>query len=248
MMNVNRGMLALASAGALIAAAQAAKPRVESKVSLKAVAFPLTDVRLLDGPFRDAMLLDQKVLLALDVDRLLHTFRLNAGLPSAAQPYGGWEAPDVELRGHSLGHLLTACSLMYATTGDDRFKAKALAVVAELLKIQQALQAKGSNAGYLSAFPEEFFDRVDARQRVWAPYYTIHKIMAGLLDVHQLCGSQQALDVLLKQADWVRFRVDRLSEAQQQRALETEFGHERGPRQPLCRDRRPRAPAPRSQV
>src|ERR671933_176851 len=97
-----------------------------------------------------------------------------------------------------------ACPLMYATTGDERLKAKAEAVVAELAKIQQAMPARGFHAGYLSAFPEEFFDRVDARQRVWAPYYTLHKILAGLLDVYLLCDEQQALDVLVKLADWVK--------------------------------------------
>jgi len=198
--------------------------KVQNKVPLKAHPFDLKDVRLLDGPFRDAMLRDQQFLLGLDADRLLHNFRVTAGLPSSARPYGGWEAPDVELRGHSLGHFLSACALMYSSTGDERFKAKADSIVAELARIQQALQSRGFNAGYLSAFPEEFFDRVDAAQRVWAPYYTIHKIMAGLLDVYLHCDSQQALDVLLKKADWVRFRVDRLSDEQQQRALNTEFG------------------------
>ena len=59
------------------------------------------------------MELDEKYLLALDVDRLLHTFRLNAGLPSTARPLGGWEEPKVELRGHFTGHYLSACALMY---------------------------------------------------------------------------------------------------------------------------------------
>jgi hypothetical protein len=151
-------------------------------------------------------------------------FRVTAGLPSRALPYGGWEAPEVELRGHSLGHFLSACALMYASTGDERFKTKADAIVTELAKIQEALKAKGFNAGYLSAFPEEFFDRVDRRQRVWAPYYTIHKTMAGLLDMYLLGDNKQALDVLLKKADWVKLRVDRLSDEQQQAALQTEFG------------------------
>ena len=92
-------------------------------VPIAARGFALTDVRLLDGPFREAMLRDQQFLLSLDVDRLLHTFRLNAGLPSSATPLGGWEAPDVELRGHSVGHFLTASALMYASTGDARFNA-----------------------------------------------------------------------------------------------------------------------------
>ena len=77
-------------------------------------------MRILEGPFRDAQQRDLAYLLSLDPDRLLHTFRLNAGLPTAAKPYGGWEAPTVELRGHSLGHYLTASALMYgrpATSG-----------------------------------------------------------------------------------------------------------------------------------
>lgn len=200
------------------------KTKAANRVALKAYAFDLKEVRLLDGPFREAMLRDQKFLLSIDADRLLHTFRINAGLPSSAKPLGGWEAPDVELRGHSLGHFMSACALMYSSTGDERFKVKADAIVTELTKIQQALTSRGFHAGYLSAFPEEFFDRVDAHQKVWAPYYTLHKIMAGLLDVYIHCNNRQALDVLTRLADWVKFRVDRLSDEQQQRALETEFG------------------------
>ena len=112
-----------------------------------AETFPLRDVRILDGPFRDAQQRDLAYLLSLDPDRLLHTFRLNAGLPTAAKPYGGWEAPAVELRGHSLGHYLTACALMYEATGDERLKARALGLVAELRKVQQALPARGMHAG-----------------------------------------------------------------------------------------------------
>ena len=72
------------------------KIRVEPAVPLKVRAFPLEDVRLLDGPFKHAMELDRQYLLSLDVDRLLHTFRVNAGLPSSAKPLGGWEEPKGE--------------------------------------------------------------------------------------------------------------------------------------------------------
>jgi DUF1680 family protein len=209
---------------ATVSAQEDAKMALRNKVPLKAYPFALEDVRLLDGPFHDAMIRDQNYLLSLDPDRLLHMFRVTAGLPSSAEPLGGWEAPDVELRGHSTGHYLSACALMYASTGDERFKARAVGMVAELAKIQDAMPARGFHSGYLSAFPEEFFDRVDARKQVWAPYYTIHKIMAGLLDVYLMCRDRQALDVVQKMADWVKFRVDRLTEAQQQRALGTEFG------------------------
>ncbi|HMD34322.1 MAG TPA: beta-L-arabinofuranosidase domain-containing protein [Vicinamibacterales bacterium] len=215
--------LLLIAAVAISGASATSDVKVPDRVPLKVQPFPIQSVRLLDGPFRQAMQLDQEYLLALDPDRLLHNFRVNAGITSDAKPLGGWEAPDVELRGHTAGHYMSALALMYASTGDTRFKSRADLMVAELAHIQAA-QARKFHAGYLSAFPEEFFDRVDARQRVWAPYYTIHKIMAGLLDVHQLCDNAQALAVVTKMADWVKFRVDRLSDEQQQRTLQTEFG------------------------
>src|SRR6516165_7210375 len=139
--------------------------RVPDKVALKALPCDLKDVRLLDGPFRDAMIRDQEYLLSLDQDRLLHNFRVTAGLPSTAEPLGGWEAPDVELRGHAVGHYLSAVSIMYASTGDERFKQRADRLVAEFAKIQAAESTK-FHPGYLSAFPEELIDRVENRQRV----------------------------------------------------------------------------------
>ena len=212
-----------AAVATLATASRSMPPPVADKVVPLARPFPLADVRLLDGPFKQAMQLDQQYLLSLEPDRLLHNFRVAAGLPSSAKPLGGWEAPDVELRGHAVGHYLSALALMYAATDDARFKTRAALMVAELAKVQDA-EARRFHPGYLSAFPEEFFDRVEARQRVWAPYYTIHKIMAGLLDVHQLCENPQALDVVTKMADWAMFRVDHITEAQQQAALGTEHG------------------------
>ena len=108
-------------------------------VEVKASPFELTQVRLLDGPFKDAMERDRKYLHDLDADRLLHMFRVTAGLPSTAQPMGGWEAPGCEVRGHSMGHFLSACALMYASTGDEKLKEKANYIVAELAKCQEAL-------------------------------------------------------------------------------------------------------------
>ncbi len=201
---------------ALTARAAVAPPAAEP--------FPLAQVRLLEGPFQEAQERDRNYLLLLDADRLLHNFRLNAGLPSTAEPLGGWEAPKCELHGHFAGHYLSACAQMYASTGDARLKAKADYLVAEFAKCQAALPATKFNPGYLSAFPESFFDRVDKCERVWAPYYTLHKIMAGLLDAHQLCGNAQALDVLNKMAAWLQFRLGRLSHEQQQKALNCEHG------------------------
>jgi len=193
--------------------------KVNNKVQLRVWAFDLRDVRLLDGPFGHAQDLDKAYLLSLDVDRLLHTFRLNAGLPSTAQPLGGWEEPRGELRGHFAGHYLSGCSLMYASTGDERLKAKADAVVKGLAECQAKL-----GSGYLSAYPETFFDRVEARQRVWAPYYTLHKIYAGLLDAYVYCDNGQALEVCKRFADWVIARNARLTDEQMQAMLGEEHG------------------------
>jgi uncharacterized protein len=188
-------------------------------IDLKAEPFALTDVRLLDSPFKAAQEVDGKYILSLDADRLLHDFRVNAGLPSSAQPLGGWESPNCELRGHFVGHYLSACALMYASTGDARFKERADLIVEELGKCQRAL-----GGGYLSAFPESFFDRLEAGQKVWAPYYTIHKIMAGLLDVNQLCGNAEALEIDNGMATYFKHRIDQLSDDQMQKVMRTEFG------------------------
>jgi DUF1680 family protein len=190
------------------------------KIPWKVRPFPMKQVRLGEGPCKQAMEADRRYLHSLPPDRLLHTFRINAGFPSTAQPLGGWEAPDCELRGHYAGgHYLSAAALMYASTGDEELKANANTVVAELAKCQDALKS-----GYLSAFPIEFFDRLRERQKVWAPFYTIHKIMAGNLDMYVHCGNAQALDIAEKIAGWTAGYTQSLSYEHMQRVLGTEFG------------------------
>lgn len=192
---------------------------VKPKIPLKAEPFSLKQVRLLDGPFKHAQELNHKYLLELDADRLLHNFRVNAGLPSSAKPLGGWEEPKCEVRGHFVGHYLSACALMYASTGDEKLKEKAAYLVAELAKCQDKI-----GSGYLSAYPEEFIDRVEAGKQVWAPWYTLHKIYAGLIDLYVVCDNQQALDVAKKACDWVKARSDKLSDEQMEKMLRNEHG------------------------
>lgn len=196
------------------------KAATREKVSWKLLPFPMKQVRLGDGSCKIAMEADRQYLHSLPPDRLLHTFRVNAGLTSSAQPLGGWEAPDCELRGHYAGgHYLSACALMYASSGDEDLKTNADVVVAELGKCQAALKS-----GYLSAFPIEFFDRLRERQRVWAPFYTVHKIMAGLLDMYIYTGNEQALDMVQKMAGWTAGYTGSLSYDHMQRVLGTEYG------------------------
>jgi DUF1680 family protein len=217
------------AAGAAVAAGITAFPRaafaaVRPDTGVSVYAFPLSAVTLLPGPFQANMGRTHSYLSFLDADRLLHMFRLNVGLPSSATAMGGWESPTTELRGHSMGHVLSALAQGYANAGPAAFKTKGDYLVAELAKCQDRAATAGFNTGYLSAYPESFIDRVEARQSVWAPYYTLHKIMAGLLDMHLLAGNAQALTVLTRMAAWVKFRNDRLTLTQRQNMLDTEFG------------------------
>lgn len=200
-------------------------------VTLKVRPVAMANVRLLPGVFLDAAEWNKGYLNRLPSDRLLHSFRLNAGLPSSAEPLGGWEVyveptPGVrrnsegELRGHFVGHFLSASAQLYASMGDKEAKAKGDYLVAELAKCQQKL----GSSGYLSAFPMEWFERLDARKPVWAPFYTIHKIMAGMLDMYQLAGNQQALEVLEGMSRWADDWSASKTEEHMQDILETEYG------------------------
>ncbi|HTR21040.1 MAG TPA: beta-L-arabinofuranosidase domain-containing protein [Gemmatimonadales bacterium] len=186
---------------------------------LRVRPFDLRSVRLRPGPFLDALQVNRRFLMGLDPDRLLHMFRLTAGLPSTAEPLGGWEAPDNELRGHFTGHYLSAGALLSASLDDPEVRARVDLMVAELAKCQQAL-----GTGYLSAFPEELFDRLRDGRPVWAPFYTLHKILAGLLDAHTIGGNVQALDVATRLARWTARWVQPLGDAAMARVLEREFG------------------------
>jgi hypothetical protein len=201
------------------AAAESARG-VHEQVAWLAEPFSLTDVRLLPGLFHDQQEINRAYLHTLDNDSLLWSFRKTAGLPTPGTPYGGWEAPDCELRGHfNGGHYLSAVALTYASTGDEPLRDKGNALVAELAKCQAA------NAnGYLSAYPEDFFDRLRREQPVWAPFYTLHKILAGHLDMYVYCGNQRALANAEGLANWIDHWAEGISDAQMARILKTEYG------------------------
>jgi DUF1680 family protein len=195
-----------------------ASPAKEA-VPMVAKPFRLADVQLTEGPLTALMERNRQYLHALESDRLLHTFRLTAGLPSSAEPLGGWETPTVELRGHFLGHYLSGCAMMSVSARDEEIKRKADGIVGELAKCQKA-----NDGGYLSAFPADFFVRLKETGKVWAPWYTIHKILAGLFDMYTFTGNQQALDVLQGMAGWTEKWADPIGDAEMQNILKVEFG------------------------
>ncbi|CAD6336280.1 unnamed protein product [Miscanthus lutarioriparius] len=166
----------------------------------------LHDVRLDpdgdDAVYGRAQRTNLEYLLLLDPDRLVWSFRSQAGLSAPGEPYGGWESPGRELRGHFVGHYLSGMAKMWASTHNATFAGKMAAVADALHECQRA-----AGTGYLSAFPAEVFDRFEAIEFVWAPYYTIHKIMQGLLDQHVVPGNGKALGMVVAMADYFAGRV-----------------------------------------
>ncbi len=222
-----RELLALFAAGAL--ARRGASTSIEAAARVDAprpTPFPLADVRLLDGPFLDAQQRDLSYLLSLQPDRMLHNFRVNAGLAPKAPVYGGWESEEpwvgIRCHGHTLGHYLSAASFMYASTGDARMRQRVDDIVEEL----QACQA-AAPSGLVCAFPDgaaQLENAVAGRRFVGVPWYTMHKIFAGLRDAHLHAGSGAALGVLAKLADWTATATAALTDEQFQRMLATEHG------------------------
>lgn len=220
-----------------------------SKVELKAQPFELKDVKLLDGPFLRATELNVASLLRYEPDRFLAKFRMEAGLEPRAEPYSGWEGQS--LAGHSLGHYLSACALMYQTTRNPEFLARVNYIVSELALVQEA-----NGGGYIGAFSRTSIDEQNigtelynreilergqwvfeneiakgiivsapfSLNGIWAPFYTHHKVLAGLRDAYLLTGNQQALDIALNFADWIYSIVEPLNHEQVQEMLVCEYG------------------------
>ena len=214
------------------------KIKVKPVVAVQAYPFDIKDVRLLDGPFRDAMDADARYLLEIEPDRLLSEFRDHAGLKPRAAKYGGWESSG--LAGHTLGHYLSACAMEYASTGDTAFLHRVNYIVDELAACQTARKKTPSPgltdmSGYIGAIPREdtLWSEVASghiRSRgfdlngAWSPWYTVHKVMAGLLDAWLYCDNGRALAVEKGMADWTGTIVGHLPDSTLQKMLLCEYG------------------------
>ncbi|MBB4912311.1 beta-L-arabinofuranosidase domain-containing protein [Actinophytocola algeriensis] len=198
---------------------------VRQDIGVSAYPFDLGQVRLTAGRWLDNQNRTLSYLRFVNVDRLLYNFRANHRLSTnGAAALGGWEAPDFPFRTHSQGHFLTAWAQAYAVLGDTTCRDRAGQMVAELVRCQANNAAAGFNTGYLSGFPESDFDAMEAGSPRSVSWYSLHKTLAGLLDVWRYTGSTQARDVLLRFAGWVDWRTGRLSYSTMQRVLGTEFG------------------------
>ncbi len=186
--------------------------------------FPLGDVKLGEGPFMDAFLVNRTYLLEkVEPDRLLSGFRKVAGLPRKADSYGGWEARGVH--GHGLGHYLSAVSALYADTGDPKAKERVDYIVDELAECQKA-----NGDGYVMTIPRDaVWNRLKAGDtravhEWWVPNYTLHKVFAGLRDAYRLAGNKKALEVERKLGDWYLDLVKDVEGDKLQHLLDSEWG------------------------
>jgi DUF1680 family protein len=205
--------------------------------TMGAGTFNLSDVRIhSDTFFGRAQAENTAYLSHLDADRLLYNFRLVAGADPtggasvAATPYGGWIAKGSLVAGHFTGHFLSATAFTVAATGDPNVVAKSAYLVTELAKCQAKICATNTTmCGYLSAFS---FDQIIALEEhkgpTWATYYTIHKIIAGLLDTHTQTGNPEALKIVVGMAGFFKKRIDAVIAAKGwawwETCLHVEFG------------------------
>ncbi len=204
------------------------KIKVKPVIQPKAFAFDPKDVRITGGIFLKAQQADEAYLLSLSPDRFLNRFMKNAGLPPKDSAYGGWESEGVS--GHSLGHYLSASSVMYASTGNEELKQKVNYIIQQLKHCQDARKT-----GYVGAIPKEdsIFAEV-ANGNInskgfdldggWVPWYTVHKVLAGIEDAYLYCNNKEALTIAMKLGDWIDAKFKNLTEAQWQQMLITEQG------------------------
>lgn len=197
---------------------------------LKAKPVALEKVRVTGGPLKRAQEVTASYLLSLDPDRMMAFYRIRAGLPTKAKPYGGWDGPGKNLTGHIAGHHLSAVSLMFLATGDARFKQRADYLVREMKEVQDK-----NGDGYLGAIEggREAFAAVSRGEiksaafdlnGLWSPWYTLHKTFAGLRDAYRHTGNRTALQLGTRYAGWAEGVLAPMSEAQVQHMLNTEHG------------------------
>ncbi|QSF44176.1 beta-L-arabinofuranosidase domain-containing protein [Paenibacillus tianjinensis] len=177
--------------------------------------FRMDQVQVTDPYCVNAFSKEVLYLKSYDPDRLVAGFRENRGLPAKSEKYPGWES--TEIRGHTLGHYLTALSQAYQTTRNDNLLKRLEYVVGELALCQL-------ESGYLSAFPEQLFDNVENKQPAWVPWYTMHKIIAGLTAVYNGTGSKTAYQIVTGLGNWVHQRSSGWSAEIQERVLSVEYG------------------------
>ncbi len=196
----------------------------------------LENLELTDDYLTNAADKEHEYLRSLSSEKFLYEWYRNVGLtPTTDSGYGGWERSDVtNFRGHAFGHYMSALAQSYSATSDETTRAALLAqiedAVAGLTLVQDTnAAAHPDSAGYVSAFPESALDAVDGTgtttDKVLVPWYILHKVLAGLLDIHEYVGGEtgdEALDVAEQFGEYVYQRISGL--ADKTVMLRTEYG------------------------
>ncbi|HEY9262543.1 glycoside hydrolase family 127 protein [Chitinophaga sp.] len=191
--------------------------------------FPLSDVKLLEGPFKHARDLNIQTLLKYDVDRLLAPYRKEAGLPAKAKGYTNWDG----LSGHIGGHYLSALAMNVAATHNGECEKRMKYMLRELKSCVDANAANNPEwgIGYIGGVPNSKaiwstlkVGDFTAYHAAWVPWYNVHKMYAGLRDAWLYTGNQQAKAMFLQFCDWGINIVAALSNSQIQSMLDTEHG------------------------
>lgn len=185
---------------------------------------------------------ENEYLLSLDSEKFLYEwYRLSGLEPKTDSGYGGWErSTDNNFRGHSFGHYMSALSQAYLTSGGET-KKQLETEISEAVNGLAACQgayaaAHPESAGYVSPFPEEWLQRVDSVplagtkiksvDNLIVPYYNLHKMVAGLLDVAKNVEDQEikstALSVAEGFGEYLYNRLSMLTDKNQM--LRTEYG------------------------
>jgi DUF1680 family protein len=202
---------------------------VRAQARLYPNEFPLKDVVLLDGPFKDARDLNIEILLKYDIDRILAPFLKEAGLPKKGELYPNWQGLD----GHIGGHYLTAMAMNYAATGNTECKRRMEYMISDLRACQEAngKNHPGWGIGYTGGVPDSktiwsTLQKGDFRayRATWAPWYNIHKLYAGLRDAWSYAGNEEAKAIFLNLCDWAINITSGLSDEQMQSMLDIEHG------------------------
>ncbi len=166
---------------------------------------------------------NRNYLMSLTTRNLLYNYELEATLTHDAcipqDMHGGWESPTCQLRGHFLGHWLSAAAMIICVSEDTELKAKADIIIDRLAKCQEANGGK-----WVASIPEKYLYRIANGHGIWAPHYTIHKTFMGLVDMYRFTGNTKALEIADNFADWFVEWTDGFSIEQMNNILDYETG------------------------
>ncbi|HZD54518.1 MAG TPA: glycoside hydrolase family 127 protein, partial [Woeseiaceae bacterium] len=229
-LGIGTGLLPLLGGACTAAGEKVVEHRRGARGSTRCRPLPLSAVRVTGGPLRHAQRLNGRYLMALEPDRMLSYYRQRAGLAPRAEPYGGWDGGGRNLTGHICGHYLSAVSIMWAATGEARYRQRADYIVRELKLVQDAHGDGflGALEGLREAFARLARGEIESQSfdlnGLWSPWYTLHKTYAGLRDAYRYTGNRTALEIEIRFAEWAGHILAALDERQLEHMMNTEFG------------------------